>query len=112
MMSKHPDFELHDNCEQEILFYIEWLDYDFKWRPAESTQFRTGGRFIIYDKDFAHFFIKKEVGAVLAFKDEAMAVQMAKALARLTDRPLRVERVQTVRIQRQIGKIILPTGGM
>ena len=106
------DFELRDNSEQTILFCIERLDYDFKWRIAESTQFKTGGRFVIYDPDFIPFFAKKEVGPTLEFKDEAMAVQLAKALARVTDRPLRVERVQTVRLQRQIGKVILPLGGV
>lgn len=106
------DFELHKSSEQEILFVVERLDYDFKWRPAESAQFKTQGRYILYDKDFAGFFAAKQTGPTMEFLDEAMAVQMAKALARVTDRPLRVARVQTVRLQRQIGKVILPTGGV
>jgi len=108
----HQEFELHEPCEQVVTFVIERLDYDFKWRTAASAEFKVGGRFIIYDKDFAPFFKDKELGPHLEFKDEAMAIQLAKALARVTDRPLRVERVQTVRIQRQIGKTILPTGGI
>ncbi len=106
------EFELFSNCEQSILFVVERLDYDFKWRSAETAQFKAAGKFILYSPRFAHFIKAKEVGPYLEFKDEAMAKQMAKALARLTDRPLRVERVQTVRIQRQIGKVILPLGGI
>jgi len=111
-MMNTEEFELHSKSEQSILFHVERLDYDFKWRTAESVQFKVGGRYIIYDPDFAGFFAKKEVGPTLEFKDEAMAIQMAKALARLTDRPLRIARVQVVRLQRQIGKVILPTGGL
>jgi hypothetical protein len=106
------EFELHEASEQSILFHVQRLDYDFKWRTAETSQFKTGGRFIIYDKDFMPFLGKKEVGPTLEFKDEGMAMQMAKALARITDRPLRVERIQTVRLQRQVGKVILPVGGL
>jgi len=109
---KNPEFELTLPSTTDIRFVIERLDYDFKWRAAESVQFRQGAKYILYVPEFAHFFKKKELGPTLEFKEEAIAVQMAKALTRVTDRPLRVERHQTVHLHRQIGKVYLPTGGI
>lgn len=112
MPKERPEYEVHPASETHISFVVERLDYDFKWRPAESAQFKIAGKFIIYSPRFAHYFKNKEEGPTLSFSDEALARQMAKALAHITDRPLRVARVQHVRLQRQIGKVILPIGGM
>lgn len=106
------DFELHKEVEQGILYQIEVLSYDFKWTPAESQDFRKDGKFIIFHPEFTDLLVGKEVGKELLFADSEKATHLAKVLSHLTDRPLRVIKLTQVRIQKLVGKVIMPRGGM
>jgi hypothetical protein len=105
-------FESRKDLEQGILYVVESLSHQMKWLPAETQDYRKDGKFIIFHSEFQELLEGKEEGKELSFADEAKASHLAKVLSHLSDRPLRVMKVQSIRIQKQVGKVFAPRGGM
>ena len=109
--------EPHSNLEQSTLFQIEILSENLAWSPLPPNHFRKDGKYIIWHKDFIQWTKHKSrhyevLDKSFSFTDESVALEFAKALAHVSHLPLRVMRVQRIRIQKQISKIILPVGGL
>jgi hypothetical protein len=109
--------ERHERMEKSTVYEIETVMGGNvpKWEALRPSNVKRDGKFITYHPDFTG--LTKHISRVygepsFAFTDEAVAVQLAKALAAVWDRPLRVMWVQKLRITRQIGKTIMPVGGL
>jgi len=115
---------LHANSETILLFQIEAMlpvsETTALWQPAPTSLFRSGGRFIQHHFEFREF-VKHKSRIMFkhgesyvdrfAFSDQNIALILAQKLIRCTDVPLRVMRVQNIRVQNQVGKIFAPVGG-
>ena len=119
-MSTPEIAEIHSRCEQTTLFQIECIhqqqDSTYQWEPL-SAQRRIQGRFLSHNKalDLKHrvlYAYGEFYGDMLVFVNEDAATTAAKTLSKFVDMPLRVMRVQRIRIQAQVGKTILPAGGI
>ncbi len=106
------EFERHRDYEQVNLFHIEMLDHEKLWTQCHTQDFKKDGKFILFHPDFAALFRTKEVGSELKFMNQSNAENTAKMLAHIVDRPLRIVRIQHIRLQKKMGKIILPVGGV
>lgn len=104
-------FESHKNLEQSSLYCIETLSHLMKWEEARTQDYRKDGKFIVFHPEFQELLEGKEIGGGMSFTDEAKATHLAKVLSHLSDRPLRVMKVQSIRIQKQMGKVYAPRGG-
>lgn len=104
-------FETRRDLEQGTLYCVESLSHAMKWEPAQTQDYRKDGKFIIFHPEFQELLEGKEEGRELSFASEAKASHLAKVLSHLTDRPLRVMKVQSIRIQKQVGKVFAPRGG-
>jgi hypothetical protein len=115
---------LHMNSETTLLYQIEALieqNNDMAiWEPAPPSMFRKEGRFVQYHPDFKALVrdptrLRWKFGTSyldrFAFTDQNTAMVLAQQLSRISDIPLRVMRVQVIRVQSQIGKILAPAGG-
>lgn len=109
--------ETHERLEQSTRYEIETImGATPTWTPLLTYQVKHEGKFIAYHPDFllltSHETRVLGDEAIFSFTDEVIAKEMARSLAHVWDRPLRVVKVQRIRIQNQIGKVYLPVGGI
>jgi len=110
--------EKYPKSKVEIIYQIDTVSHvgGLHWGPLGTRDVKHEGKFISYHKDFRTLaFHSSRVlthEKTFAFSDEAAAMSLAKLLSKVWDMPLRVTKVQNIRVQTQCGKIIMPNGGM
>jgi hypothetical protein len=111
--------EKHQSTKVQIVYQIETLEgsrQGLQWTPLCTRYVKHEGKFIQFHKDFSKMtghssrVFTEEKG--FAFEQEAPAQLLAKALSKVWDMPLRVMKVQNIRVQTPCGKVILPVGGV
>jgi len=118
-MSKPDVAERHPRTLIDMFYQIETIESSgdgLTWVPLKTRMIRHEGKFISFHKDFRDLVNHK----LRVFTDEqsfayaqpAPAEALAKALSKIWDMPLRVMKVQKIRIQTPQGKVILPQGGV
>lgn len=110
--------EKFPRSQVEIIYQIDTVCHvgGLHWRPLLVREMRHEGKFAVYHKDFrglafhtSRVFTEEKT---FAFSDEATALALAKLMTKIWEMPLRVMKVQKIRVQTQCGKILVPNGGM
>lgn len=114
--------EIHQNLEQTTIYQIETVSIpELNWLPLSPRQVRVDGKFLVHNPEYKPLVHcdKRVLAAygdnmsdMLAFVCPDAARKLARKLASVWDRPMRVMKVQRIRIQKQEGKLIFPTGGL
>lgn len=107
--------ETRRDSQVRTIYQIETIR-DMTWVPLPRNGIRHEGKFISHHPSFRPLTCHKsrvyEEDSIFAFYDDPAAQELAKALSKVWDMPLRVMKVQDIKIQKQEGKVILPAGGV